>query len=254
MRVVIIEDERFTAEDLSTCITELRKDYEVVQFLSSIKEACDYFSQNSSFDLVFSDIHLGDGLSFEIFKLGTCKAPVIFCTAYDNYAIDAFKVNGIDYILKPINKKNILEALEKFERINKPALDLNSKMNEFMELFKHPTNESKNRSILIRYKDKIIPVRVEDIAIFFIRNETTSILDMNGKIYSIQESLEEIEQLNAPFLFRANRQYIVNRKVVQDATQHFSRKLIINTNIPFQEQITVSKEKMPSFLKWLENL
>ena len=117
-----------------------------------------------------------------------------------------------------------------------------------------PATENKNNaSILVHVKDKIIPIKMEDIAVFFIRNEATSILDLNGKIYSINETLEEIELLDTPSFFRANRQFIVNRKVVKDLAQHFSRKLILNLSIPFSEQIIISKEKTPLLLKWLKS-
>ncbi|MDP2386521.1 MAG: LytTR family DNA-binding domain-containing protein [Bacteroidota bacterium] len=254
MKIVIIEDEQFTAEDLASTVMELRSNYQVVKILSSIKEAKVYFSKHADFNLIFSDIHLGDGLSFEIFKSIPIKVPVIFCTAYDNYAIDAFKANGIDYVLKPINKKSISEAIEKFERLSTPVLEINPGMAELLELFQSKSPENKNNtSILVHVKDKIIPIKTEDIAVFFIRNEGTSILDFTGKIYSIDETLEEIELLNSTTFFRANRQFIVNRKAVKDAAQHFSRKLILNLSIPFSEQITISKEKTPQFLKWLKN-
>ena len=254
MKIVIIEDEQFTAEDLASTITELRSDYEVVKILSSIKEAKAYFSQHTDFNLIFSDIHLGDGLSFEIFKSVTLKVPVIFCTAYDNYAIDAFKANGIDYVLKPINKRSILESIEKFERLSSPILEINHSMLELLELFKDKSSENKkNTSILVNVKDKIIPIKMDDIAVFFIRNDATSILDFTGKVYSINETLEEIELFNSAAFFRANRQFIVNRKAVKDVAQHFARKLILNLTIPFSEQITISKEKTPMFLKWLKN-
>ncbi len=252
MKVVIIEDEQFTAEDLATTITGLRSNYSVVKMLSSVNDAKNYFSKQQHIDLVFSDIHLGDGLSFEIFKAIDIKTPIIFCTAYDNYAIQAFKANGIDYILKPIDKNSILEALEKFERISQPATQANSMMTGLLEMFKNSKDES-GRSILVHHKDKIIPVKLNDISVFYIRNESTWIIDEHGKTYPISETLDTIEQMNAPFLFRANRQCIVNRKAVKDATQHFARKLIVNLTIPFQEQISISKERSSVFLKWLEN-
>lgn len=253
MRIVIIEDELFTAEDLASTIKDLRKDYTILRIIPSIKEANEFFAGNTDVDLVFSDIHLGDGLSFEIFKTGKCKSPVIFCTAYDNYAIQAFKANGIDYILKPIDKKNILEAIEKYERISHTGSSMNSMMNDLIHLFNAPKEEPKTRSILVHQKDKIIPFKLEDIALLYIRNESAWMVDENGKAFPISESLEDIEQMNLPFLFRANRQFLINRKAVKEATQHFARKLIVNLNIPFNEQISISKEKTPIFLKWLEN-
>ncbi len=253
MKIVIIEDERLTAEDLASTITELRSDYEIVKILSSIKEAKTYFSQHIDFNLIFSDIHLGDGLSFEIFKSIPLKVPVIFYTAYDNYAIDAFKANGIDYVLKPANKKIILEAIEKFERLTTPVTELNPVMTELLEIFKTKSSNNNNKSILVHVKDKIIPIKLEEIAVFFIRNEVTSILDFTGKVYSIDETLEEIELFNLPAFFRANRQFIINRRVVKDASQYFARKLVLNLTIPFTEQIIISKEKTPLFLAWLKN-
>lgn len=253
MKVVIIEDEQFTAEDLASVITELRDNYEVVKILSSISEAKKYFLQHNDFNLIFSDIHLGDGLSFEIFKSIPLRSPVIFCTAYDNYAIEAFKANGIDYVLKPVNRKNILEAIEKFERLSTPVKEGNPVMTELLELFKHKSFEKASPSILVHQKDKIIPIKMEEIAVLFTRNEITSILDFNGKVYSISETLEEIELLERLDFFRANRQFIVNRKAVKDVSQHFARKLVLNLSIPFTEQILVSKEKTPLLLKWLKN-
>lgn len=253
MKVVIIEDELFTAEDLASTIRELRKDYTILKIIPSVKAAIDFFSMNTDVDLVFSDIHLGDGLSFEIFRTGKCKCPVIFCTAFDNYAIQAFKANGIDYVLKPIDKKNILEAIEKYERISNPGNTTNTLMSDLMQIFNKPKEEIKQRSILVHHKDKIIPIRCEDISLFYIRNEKTWIVDETGKAYPITESLEEIEQMDLPFLFRANRQFIVNRKAVKEASQHFSRKLVVHLHVPFNEQISISKEKTPVFLKWLES-
>ena len=252
MKIVIIEDEMFTAEDLASTIKELRNNYEVVKILPSIKEAKSYFDKHSDFNLIFSDIHLGDGLSFEIFNSNSIKVPVIFCTAHDNYAIDAFKANGIDYILKPVNKKNVLDAIEKFERLSAPVNEVNSGMEKLLNLFNLKSSQS-DKSILVHIKDKIIPIKLEEIAVFFIHNETTTILDFKGKTFSIQENLEEIESFNSTHFFRANRQFIVNRKAVKDVAQHFSRKMILNLNLPFSEQILISKEKTPLFLNWLKN-
>lgn len=253
MKVVIIEDEQYTAEDLASCITELRSNYEVVKILPSINSAKIYFQQEDNFDLIFSDINLGDGLSFELFQSIKLKVPVIFCTAYDNYAIEAFKSNGIDYVLKPVNKKNILEAIEKFERLSSSSQKVNPAIEKMMEIFAAKTTQKTTRSVLVHVKDKIIPVKLENIAVFFIRNETTFILDLKGNAHPIDETLEEIELIGLPFLFRANRQFIINRGVVKDVTQHFARKSVLNLTVPFTEQIIVSKEKTPLLLKWLQN-
>ncbi|MCX6181443.1 MAG: LytTR family DNA-binding domain-containing protein [Bacteroidetes bacterium] len=253
MKVVIIEDEALTADDISSCITELREKYTVTAILSSIKEAKEYFNAHKDFDLIFSDIHLGDGLSFEIFSAVDLSVPVIFCTAYDNYAINAFKSNGIDYVLKPVNKKDLLTAIEKFERLSSRTQSTNPDMIELLKLFKPSTTEDQNKSILVHHKDKIIPVKLEEIAVFYIRNEITTIVDFKGQTHSINETLEEIELFKHPSFFRANRQFIVNRKVIKDVSQYFVRKLTVNLSISFSEQIIISKEKAPLFLRWLKN-
>src|ERR1043165_2844342 len=154
MRVVIIEDEQFTAQDLANTIRDLRANYSIVGIIASVKDSIDFFSKQKEVDLVFSDIHLGDGLSFEIFRTGHCTCPVIFCTAYDNYAIQAFKANGIDYVLKPIDKKSILEAIEKHERLRNSNSNAQM-MNDLLSMFKQPEKEMKFGSILVHQKDKI---------------------------------------------------------------------------------------------------
>lgn len=254
MRVVIIEDEILTAEDLEHSIKELRSDYEIVKVLHSVEESKTYLRANNSFDLIFSDVHLGDGLSFEIFDSVKVSVPIIFCTAYDNYALNAFKSNGIDYILKPINKKGLNEGIEKFERIFNSGKKQISNISELIETYKKIEKQHTAKSILVHVKDKIIPLKFEEIALFYIKNETTIAVDFKGLTYYLEESLEEIESLNEPSFFRANRQFIVNRASVKDLTQHFARKLIVNLTIPFTEQIVLSKEKAPQFLNWVKNI
>lgn len=252
MKIVIIEDEHFTALDLATCIKELRSDFEIVKMLGSIKEARNYFQHNTNYNLIFSDIQLGDGLSFEIFKSLQVNSPVIFCTAYNNYAIDAFKANGIDYVLKPINKKNIEAAIEKYERLLSPANAVNQNMQQLLDLFQTKTAVKQTTSLLVHHKDKIIPVRIEEVALFYLHNDACHILNFVGKHFSINESLDEIEKIAGTHFFRANRQFLVHRKAITEVVQHFARKHLLKLNITFEEQIIVSKEKSPALMKWLE--
>ena len=252
MKIVIIEDEHYTAKDLENCIRELRTNFEILKVLTSVKESIPYLKTHTDYNLVFSDIQLDDGLSFEIFKSIQLTAPVIFCTAFDNYAIDAFKANGIDYILKPINKVNIQAAIEKYERLVKPASEVNESMQQLLQLFKNTVTEKTHSSLLVHYKDKIIPVRIEDVALFYIENEICRIISFEGKHFSINERLEEIEKICGIHFFRANRQYLVHRKAVSEVAQHFSRKHILKLNFTFPEQIFISKEKSTALFKWLE--
>ncbi|MFL5765270.1 MAG: LytR/AlgR family response regulator transcription factor [Bacteroidia bacterium] len=250
MKIVIIEDEQYTAQDLESCILELRPDFQIVKILGSVKEATSYFRKENNYDLVFSDIQLGDGLSFDIYKNILPAAPVIFCTAYNNYAIEAFRANGIDYILKPVSKPNILSAIEKYERLVKPA---SPKMNMelLLEMFGNKAAEKNSGSLLVHHKDKIIPIKLEDIAVFYIQNEGCRIMDFGGRHFSISETLDKAEKITGNSFFRANRQFLVNRKAVKDVSQGFSRTHTLSLTVDFKEAIVISKEKAPLLFRWL---
>lgn len=252
MKIVIIEDEHFTAEDLENCIKELRSSFQIIKRLTSVKESVSYFEKHKEYDLIFSDIQLGDGLSFEIFKSIQLSAPVIFCTAFDNYAIDAFKANGIDYVLKPFSKASIEAAIEKYERLVKPATEINKEIQKLLSSLKTDIPKKNHSSLLVHHKDKIIPVKIEDIALFYTQNEICRLINFEGKTFSINETLEKIETLSGKSFFRANRQFLVNRKAVVELVQHFSRKHILKLSVNFNEPIIISKEKTPLLLKWLE--
>jgi DNA-binding LytR/AlgR family response regulator len=160
MRIVIIEDERLTAEDLSDTVLSIKPDAEIVTLLFSVKEAVNYFQINDKPDLIFSDIQLGDGLSFEIFKTIQINTPVIFCTAYDEYALTAFKANGIDYILKPFTRNALENALNKYTELKRNfSKDLQG-YEEIARLFEN-RNKSTATSVLVYVKDKIVPVSLK---------------------------------------------------------------------------------------------
>jgi DNA-binding LytR/AlgR family response regulator len=250
MKIVIVEDEKFTAQDLANCILELRPHFQILKVLSTVKEATGYFQNHSSHDLIFSDIQLGDGLSFDIYRKVAPTVPVIFCTAYNNYAIEAFKSNGIDYVLKPVSKEGIQKAIEKYERLVKPAVN-NTSLDKLLDIFRNTGPEKNTGSILVHHKDKIIPIRIEDIALFYVQNETCRIINFENKHFSISETLEKIEKMAGPGFFRANRQYLVNRKAVREVVQGFSRTHILSLTVDLPESVVISKEKSPLLFKWL---
>lgn len=251
MKIVVIEDEKITADDLIENLLAVKPNYTIVKILKSISEALVFFQQQPEVDLIFSDIQLGDGLSFDIFRKVKINVPIIFCTAYNEYALEAFKANGIDYILKPFNIAEIKKAIEKFELLtNKNEVSIN-KLLEYLSI-KQPT--ANNVSILVYQKDVIIPINTYDIAILQLNNGIVKLVTFNGTIYFTTQSLEEIEKLNLLFFFRANRQFILHRKIVKDVVQHFNRKLLVRLAIPFDEQIFISKEKTPAFLAWLTSI
>lgn len=249
MKIVVIEDEQLIAEDLMDVLKHVSPDCEIVAHLSSVQEGIDFFSDQQQIDLIFSDIQLGDGLSFEIFKQCQLTIPVIFCTAYDEYAIEAFKVNGIDYILKPYSEKNIREALERYENLKAGFMAGIQKFSASMNAL---SNQSpSNSTILVHHREKIIPLKTSEVALAYIRNELVYLRTFDGVSYVISKSLDELDQLLGERFYRANRQFIVSRSAVKDVTTFLSRKYSVNLTIPFSEQIMVSKEKMTSFIKWL---
>lgn len=251
MKIVIIEDEMLVAQELADSLMQIDPDIEIVALLGSVKEAVDYFNSNAQPDLIFSDIQLGDGLSFEIGATITIQVPVIFCTAFNEYALEAFKANGIEYILKPFSTDALKQALAKFEAMQKVmAGAVILKYEAAIEILL-AKKQDKSDTIMVKYRDRLLPFTLNKIALFYLENEITYIHTHLGKTYSMAETLEELEKKTRQTFFRMNRQFLVNRNVIQDATEHFPRKLRINLLIPFDRQIIVSKEKKGKLLDWL---
>ena len=250
MKIVIIEDEQLTADDLAETILKVSPGAQIIARLSSVKDAVSWFRKNEQPDLIFSDIQLGDGLCFEIFKKHPISTPVIFCTAFDEYALTAFKAHGIDYILKPFDEQTIASSLTRYKELESKFLGNNQQIEKILQLFENKKNQ-KQGSVLVYHKDKILPVKLEDIALFYIENEITYLITFAQKTFTISKSLEELEEIIGNVFYRANRQYLVNRKAIREASQYFARKLSITLFIPFSETITVSKVKVPDFLNWL---
>lgn len=252
MRIVIIEDEEYAAKDLSEKIKTVIPDVEIVKTLSSVNSAIKYFSEQEHPDIFFSDIQLGDGMSFEIFSKIKTKSPVIFVTAYNEYALNAFKFNGIDYILKPFNKDDIKKAIDKLSNFKNQENE-QSKIDTLFQYFEK-FQKKKSTQLLVYQKDKIIPINTIEIALLYTDNDTIKLICFNGSQYTYSSTLEELENILGNTFYRANRQYIVNRNCIKDITQYFARKLLVNLNIPYEEKIFISKEKSSSFLKWLSQV
>ena len=251
MNIVIIEDEGVVADELELNIKQLIEESVDVVQLRSVKQAIAYFKKAEAPDLIFSDIQLGDGLSFEIFVEIPVSVPVIFCTAYDEFALDAFKANGIDYILKPFTRQTLDSALEKYRQLKKIfSADQTPQYDALMQLLANREQQTA-ASVLVYHQDKIIPVKLQDIAMFYLENEVTHLLTFSGKNYYPNKNLDELERLSGNYFFRANRQFLVCRKAIIDVSSFFSRKLSLNLNIPFNEKVIVSKGKAAQFLNWL---
>lgn len=253
MRILIIEDEKLTAKDLARTIAGHDPDVEIVAMLSSVEESIAFFQTSPPIDLIFSDIQLGDGLSFEIFEKTQNQTPVIFCTAFNEYALEAFKTVGIDYLLKPFSKATVGKALEKFqllkERLNPPK----DEMKGLMNLLKAQLQPHKTPSVIIQQGDKIIPLDTAQVALFAVENDGVFAYTFDQRKWLLSQTLDHLEHSLSPAFFRANRQYLVNRRAVKDASQHFNRKIAINLTVPFTEQIVIGKLKVTAFVEWLAN-
>lgn len=251
MNIVIIEDELVVAEDLEFNIRQLSDEPVNIVQLHSVKASIAYFKTHTGTDLILSDIQLGDGLSFEIFFAVPMATPVIFCTAFDEYALEAFRANGIDYILKPFSEDTLERALSRYKQLKMALVqDQNPQFHALMQLLTE-REAQKAVSILVYHQDKIIPVKMEDIALFYLENEVTHLLTFTGKTFYPNKNMEELERIIGSNFFRANRQFLVCRKTVIDVSSFFSRKLALNLSIHFNDKVIVSKGKAAQFLKWL---
>jgi len=250
MKIVIIEDEKVTARDLAQTIVQSFPQAQVLKTLGSVRESVDYFMNGGSADLVFSDIQLGDGLSFEIFTKVAIDVPVIFCTAFDVYALRAFKANGIDYILKPFTTEAVEAAVNKYLLFSGKAVDNGFSYSVLEELFIVKKTMDPG-AVLVYQKDKILPIALSNIAFFYLKNGVVHLTTFEKKNFFINKNMEELGAIAEPLFFRANRQFLVNRKAVVDASSYLSRKLSVTLCVPTEESITISKEKMSQFLDWL---
>src|SRR6185312_9806680 len=249
MNIVIIEDEPLTARDLEACIRAAEPAAKIVAALGSVAEATEFFRENTFPDLIFSDIQLGDGLSFSIFAAFEQSVPVIVCTAYDAYALDAFKAAGIDYILKPFSARSIAAALAKYQRLTgKAATGGSATLTDLAALF---GPQASRRSILVYHKEKIVPVNVGDIAFFYLKTDAVLLATFAKQAYTVHKTLEEIEKIVGTGFYRANRQCLVNREAIRDVSQDVGRRLLVNLLVPCEEKVTVGRAKASHFLEWL---
>ena len=235
MRVVIVEDEIAASENLTYLLRKLEPGVEVVAVLDSVQAAVAFFDSQSDMDLVFLDIHLADGLSFEIFEKTSIKAPIIFTTAYNQYALKAFKVNSIDYLLKPIDKEELAQSLGQFKEQHKSGSSVkssgidDSQVSRLLELLRQKSPAYK-ATFLASQKDGIQPVRTERIAYFYIDTGVVKCVTFDRQSFVLDSKLEDIEAEVDPKLFyRVNRQYILHRDAISNIKFYFNGKLIVTT-------------------------
>lgn len=256
LQVAIIEDEPAIARNLEFTLGEINPDINVLNKLTSVQDSIEWLRGNmSECDLLFMDIRLTDGLSFEIFNSIEPQAPVIFITAYDDYALNAFKVNGIDYILKPFQKSDIESALKKLDlRSNAPApLIEKDKIQTLLDYLERDKVKAYREAYLVHYKNKLVPLKVENVHWFYTTQEIVYAHTADGKQYILDTTLESVQrEISTKLFFRANRQFIVQKKAILDIDFYFNGRLLINVLPKPEEQIIVSKAKAPQFKNWLD--
>lgn len=251
MKVVIVEDERAASENLVYHLKRLEPAIEVLEVLDSVKSAVSFFSAPHAAELVFMDIHLADGLSFEIFDKVSIKAPVIFTTAYDQYALKAFKVHSIDYLLKPINEQELGDALQQFKTQLHGKADMDHQLERLLGLMNIKKRTYKT-TILVSQRDQLLPLKTESIAYLYIETGIVKLVTRDNQTFLLEKTLEDMENELDPDMFcRLNRQCLANREAIAHITQYFNGKLIVKLDPPLKERVVVSKAKAREFKDWL---
>lgn len=253
IKAAIIEDEIPAARMLKNMISSIRPDWEILTLPGSVEESVEWFNENEHPDILFLDIHLSDGNSFSFLEQIDLKSKLVFTTAYDEYAIQAFSVNSIDYILKPVSKEHLSETINKFEQMAGSAIVENTKaeMMEILESITQPTKKYRTRFLISGATD-YTSLLVKDIAYFYSENKVCFAVCKDGKEYPLDISLDKLgQQLDPDIFFRTNRQTMVCIDSIIKIEPYFLNKIIVRIKPPFKDKIVVSKEKASAFRNWL---
>ncbi len=251
MKVIVIEDEKLAAERLVDMIHQYDQTIEVVTTLDSIKRSVEWFDNNEHPDLAFFDIQLSDGLSFEVFEKTIVDCPVIFTTAFNEYAIRAFKVNSVDYLLKPIDNDELSTAIDKFKK-NYSGHEIDHQQEVFEKVLHVLTNNYKQRFV-IKVGEHIRSVAVENILYFYSLEKATFLHTIDDHNYVIDYSLEQVENMADPALFfKINRKYMITINAIDDIITYSNSRLKIELKQSDDQDVIVAREKVKQFKKWLD--
>ncbi|WP_232834941.1 LytR/AlgR family response regulator transcription factor [Pleomorphovibrio marinus] len=247
MEAIIVEDEKLAAERLKRLINKVAPEIRISSMLGTIEETVD-FLKGASPDLIFLDIHLADGSSFEIFEQVKINAPVIFTTAYDEYALKAFEVNSIDYLLKPVDEQSLKKSLDKFEHLNK---QFPQGIDQLLFSIKEKTIQYRQR-LMVVYGSKLKAVKVSDVAYFFADNKLIYLMEKSGHSYVLDETLDQLHPTLDPSLFfRVNRGFIVNIDAIAQMNSYSRSRIKIDLMPKCDKECITSTEKTPDFKAWL---
>ena len=252
MKILIVEDEPLAAAQLAVHISALRPEAQIVSVCDTVKAVVKWLDENEAPDLAFFDIQLGDGLSFDIFEQSDFRAPVIFTTAYDEYAIRAFKVNSIDYLLKPIDRNELEKALLKFEQLSKPVSSAISP-SVISEIVASISGKNYKERFLVKIGTHLRVIDTKDILYFYSFEKGTYAKLNDGKDYLLDQSLELVEGMVNPVLFyRINRKYLVALKAITDVLVYSNSRLKLKVQNANEDDFLVAREKVKAFKSWLE--
>ncbi len=260
MKILIIEDEALAAKRLVELITMIDDTINIVGVVDSIEQGVEWLAENPSPELIFSDIELADGVSFEIFKQVKVECPIIFCTAYNQYTMEAFEINAISYILKPISREQVAKALEKFHSMREiftpksDTIEYNTQIEGLLKLIGGGGSSQHYKStLMMNAGEKIIPISVNDIAYIYATTSGLQITTTKGQEFGYSSTLDELEgALDDKKFFRASRQFIVPRWSIHSIERYFNRTLTVKLNHKTPETVNVSRLKAKKFLEWME--
>jgi two-component system response regulator LytT len=251
MKILIIEDEKHNAARLQRILQEIDSSHHTLAVLETVSESVAWFKQNPATDVVLMDVRLADGLCFDIFTAIEVRSPIIFTTAYDEYAVRAFKVNSIDYLLKPIEKEELIAALGKVQPLSAdPVPDTN--LTELLRVFKERNTLYRKRFLIPNF-DGYKTVAVEEVDFVYSEFKVTHLSLIGGQVETVSQSMEDLEdELDPDVFFRANRQIIVNVHCIKSIQNEFNGKLRILLKRNVDTEVLVSREKAPVFKVWLD--
>ena len=248
MKVLIIEDEKLAQEYLSELLVEIGIERAEIETTNSVKNSIKWLLKNNEPDLVFMDIDLGDGLCFEIFEVVNINCPIIFTTAYDQYAIKAFKVNSIDYLLKPVEMVELQQAINKYSRL-KSSEGFNRGITNISKIL----SEKYKSRFIIKIGHRLRSLPSKNIMYFVSRDKATFAGLGNGREYLIDYSLDKLEDLLHPdYFFRINRKYVINYRAIQDITTYSNSRLKVAIKGATEREIIVARERVGEFKGWLD--
>ncbi len=249
MNAIIIEDEKLSAEHLSNLLKRIDPSIQIIATFDSVKKSIEAFQKGISADVLFVDVHLADGLSFDIFSKISIDIPVIFTTAFDEYAIKAFKLNSIDYLLKPIGADDLRASLHKLNKLsNRQQFTI---IENLANAYQNLNKQYKNR-FMVKMGDTIVSIKTEDV-LHFIAEDGITLMVANGKRYAVDYTLDQLEGLVSPdVFFRINRKVLISINAVQKVSAYFNSRLKINSDVLEDESAIVSRERVNEFKAWLD--